>query len=271
LLQHQFFLFKNLVAQWLVRRRHGILFPLVAAIVILGSAWLFLDTLEDVVSHDRLVEVDVVVHDTLLKLRTQSMDSVMVAVTEAGDVQVVLPVILASLAWFVWHRLWQTSLYWLAAVGWAEILVKVMKFALHRPRPSLYYDGAEFFSFPSSHATMSVVVYGFLIFLVCREQCVGFRKAIALTAALLVSLIAFSRLYLGVHWLSDVVAGMSFGLAWIGALAMAYTYRAHEDVRPKQLSILLIATLLLSGAWHIMHDHSRDSLRYAPLPYVERN
>jgi membrane-associated phospholipid phosphatase len=242
-----------------------------ASIVILSSAWLFLDTLEDVVSHDRLVEVDIVVHDTLLKLRNRPMDSVMVAVTEAGDVQVILPVILAALAWFIWHRLWQTSLYLLAAVGWAEILVKVMKVALHRPRPGLYYDGTELFSFPSSHATMSVVVYGFLGFLVCREQRVSFRQAMAITAGLLASLIAFSRLYLGVHWLSDVVAGMSFGLAWVGALAMAYTYRAHEDVRPKQLSILLIATLLLSGAWHIMRDHSRDTLRYAPLPHVAAN
>jgi membrane-associated phospholipid phosphatase len=271
LLQHQFSLFKKLAAQLFFRTRHGILFPLMASIVILGSAWLFLDILEDMVSHDRLVDVDIVVHDTLLKLRTRPMDSVMVAVTEAGDVQVILPVILAALAWFVWHRLWQTSLYLLAAVGCAEILVNVMKVALHRPRPSLYYDGAELFSFPSSHATMSVVVYGFLGFLVCREQRVSFRQAMAITAGLLASLIAFSRLYLGVHWLSDVVAGMSFGLAWVGALAMAYTYRAHEDVRPKQLSILLIATLLLSGAWHIMRDHSRDTLRYAPLPHVAAN
>jgi membrane-associated phospholipid phosphatase len=271
LLQHQLFRLKKLLGPLLVRRRHGILFPLVAAIVILGSALLFLDTLEDVISHARLVEVDVVVHDTLLKLRTRSMDSLMVAVTEVGDVQVILPVIVASLAWFVWHRLWQTSLYWLAAVGWAELLVRVVKFALHRPRPTLYYEGAERYSFPSSHATMSVVVYGFLVFLVCRKQPVGFRTTIVLTAALVVSLIAFSRLYLGVHWLSDVVAGMSFGLAWVGSLAMAYTYRAHENVRPNQLSILLIATVLLSGTWHILHDHRRDSLRYALLPYVERN
>jgi len=63
-----------------------------------------------------------------------------------------------------------------------------------------------------------------------------------------------------------VIAGASFGLAWIGALAMAYTYRADEDVKPNQLAIVVVVTLLVSGSWHIMQAHRRDSLRYAPLP-----
>ncbi|MEO5672485.1 MAG: HAD-IC family P-type ATPase [Ramlibacter sp.] len=269
--RHRFPSVKDMVARLPDPGRTGFLFPLLAALVILGSAWLFLGVLEDVVSHDPLVEVDVTVHDILQKLRTPLMDSVMVAVTEVGDVQVLLPVILATLAWFIWHRLWQTSLYWLAAIGLAEILVKILKFALHRPRPSVLYDGVERFSFPGSHATMSVVVYGFLAFLICRKQSAGVRISIAMSTALVIALIAFSRLYLGAHWASDVIAGMSLGLAWIVALAVAYTYRTQEDVKPKQLSVLLIATLLLSGSWHFMQDYSRDLVRYAPVPPIERN
>ena len=102
--------FKNLVVRLLDLSQHGFLFPLMAALLILGSAWLFLGVLEDVVTHDPLVDVDVMVHDTLQKLRTPPIDGVMVAMTEIGDVQVILPIILAALAWFVWHRLWQTSL-----------------------------------------------------------------------------------------------------------------------------------------------------------------
>ena len=266
--QHRFPPFKNQVVRLFDPRHHAFLFPLMAALLILGSAWLFLGVLEDVVAHDPLVDVDVMVHDTLQKLRTPSMDGVMVAVTEIGDVKVILPVILAALAWFVWHRLWQTSLYWLAVIGLAEILVKVLKFTLHRPRPlsTLVYDGVESFSFPSSHATMSVVVYGFLAFLICRKQRAAIRNLIAVSAAMVISLIAFSRLYLGAHWASDVIAGISFGLAWIGALAVAYHYRTDEDVKPKQLFVLLCLTLLLSGVWHFTQDHSRDLLHYALLP-----
>lgn len=100
--------------------------------MILGSAWLFLGVLEDVATRDPLVDVDVIVHGVLQKLRTPLMDSAMIAATELGDVQVLLQVILASLAWVVWRRLWRPCLYWLAAVGVAQVLVKLLKVALHR-------------------------------------------------------------------------------------------------------------------------------------------
>ncbi len=250
-------------------KRHGLLSALLAGLVILGSTWMFLDILEDVVTHDPLVEVDIIVHNSLQQLRTPSIDNMMIAVTEMGDIQVVLPVIFAAMAWFVWHRLWQTSLYWLTAVGLAEILVKVMKLALHRPRPSLLYNGVERFSFPSGHATMSVVVYGLLAFLICREQRAWVRNSIAVLVTLVIALIAFSRLYLGVHWASDVIAGISFGLAWISILALAYTYHTHEDIKSRQLSLLLIATLLLSGAWHLTQAYSLDLVRYAQTPSTD--
>jgi len=110
-------------------------FPLLTALVILGSAWLFLGVLEDVETSDLLVDIDVIVHGVLQQLRTPWMDSAMVAATKLGDVEVLLLVILASLAWFVCRRLWWTCLYWLAAVGVAQVLVKLLKFALHRSRP----------------------------------------------------------------------------------------------------------------------------------------
>ena len=255
---------KPLWGRWVDARRHGFRFPLLAALVILGSAWLFLGVLEDVATGDPLVDVDVIVHGLLQKLRTPWMDSAMVAATELGDVQVLLPVVLAALAWFAWRRLWRTSLYWLAAVGVAQVLVKVLKVALHRSRPGLFYDGVESFAFPSGHATMSVVAYGFLAFLICRNQRATVRLLIATTTAFGIAFIALSRLYLGVHWASDVIAGTSFSLAWIGALAMAYSHRTHDDVKPNQLAIVVAAALLVSGAWHIMQSHARDSARYAP-------
>ncbi len=255
---------KALWARLIDARRHGFRFPLLAALVILGSAWLFLGVLEDVATGDPLVEVDVIVHDVLQQIRTPRIDSAMVAATELGDVQVLLPVILAALAWLVWRRAWRTCLYSLAAVGVAEVLVKVLKIALHRSRPGLFYDGVESFAFPSGHATMSVVAYGFLAFLICRKQRAPVRLVIATSTAFGIALIALSRLYLGVHWASDVIAGTSFGLAWVGALAMAYSYRTDEDVKPNQLAIVVVAALLLSGTWHIRQSHARDSVRYAP-------
>ena len=258
------------ILAWLISRESPKWFLVWAALLILGGAWLFFGVLEDVVSHDPLVQADVIVYGLLQKLRTPAVDSLMVAITELGDVQVLLPVILVALAWFIAHRLWHTAAYWLAAIGMAAALEKVLKLALHRPRPNPFYGGVEQFSFPSGHATMSIVVYGFLAFLLCRGEQHRLRKAFALAAALLIASISFSRLYLGAHWLSDVLGGLSFGVAWVAALAVAYEYQSHEKLKSRRLAAAILATLLIAGTVHIATDHAADVVRYAYQPVSEK-
>lgn len=235
-----------------------------AAFFIVGGTWLFFGILEDVVNNDPLVKLDLRVYHFLQERRTPNLDQFMVGVTELGDVHVIVPVIVAALGWFVWRRQWQTALYWILAVGFAQILVKVLKFALQRPRPGIFYAGVEQFSFPSSHALMSTVVYGFLAFLLCHHQSGVRCKVIAFVAASLIALILFSRLYLGAHWMSDVVAGLSFAVAWVAALATVYVYRSSEKISARGLTLLLTVTLVVAGGVHIAKQHAADLVRYAP-------
>jgi len=216
------------ILAWLLSREAPRWFLLLAAVLVLGGAWLFLGILEDVVNRDPLVEVDALIHEALQTVRTPGGDSVFVAVTELGDVQVVLPVMVAVLGWLIAHRFWRTALYWIAAVGVAEALAKVIKLSLHRPRPSTSYPGIEQFSFPSGHATLSVVVYGFLAFLLSIHASHKLRVVIVSATVLLVGSVALSRIYLGAHWMSDVLGGLSFGTAWIAVLAVAYLYQRPE-------------------------------------------
>jgi cation-transporting P-type ATPase E len=255
---------------WLLSPQSPKRFLVFAAVLILGSAWLFFGVLEDVISKDPLVVVDAIVHDLLQGLRTPAVDRLMVGITELGDAEVLVPVILVVLAWLVLRRLWQTALYWLAAVGVAELLVKLLKVALRRPRPGLFYGDIERFSFPSSHATLSVVTYGFLAFLLARESGAGPRKVIGLLATLMIVLIALSRLYLGAHWLSDVLGGLSFGAAWVAALAVAYVYQSREKIGAKGMAALVVITLIVAGGAHIATQHARDIVRYSPVPGSQR-
>ena len=229
-----------------------------AAVLVLGGAWLFLGILEDVVSRDPLVEVDAFVYEVVRTLRTPGGDSFLVAVTELGDVQVVLPVILVALGWFIAHRFWRTAIYWLAAVGVAEALVKVIKPALHRPRPGASYAGIDQFSFPSGHATLTVVVYGFLAFLLSVQASHRLR--------VFIGAVAWSRLYLGAHWMSDVVGGLSFGTAWIAALAVAYFYQRREVHGTGSLALAVLATFVIAATFHIAASHVVDLARYTAVP-----
>ena len=143
---------------------------LIAAVVLLGGAWLFLGTLEDVVSRDSLVVFDQAVFTTLQGLRTEWVDRVMVAVTEIGSAAVAIPVIVVAAIVFAVTRCWRTLGYWLGAMVFAQALVWILKATLERARPTAIYSGFEQFSFPSGHAASSIVLYGFLAFLLARGR-----------------------------------------------------------------------------------------------------
>ena len=252
------------LTHWLVSADSPKAFLLVGAVLVVGGAWLFFGVVEDVISRDPLVLVDVEVFRVLQALHNGLLDRAMVAITEMGDAQVLLPVIVAALAWFVVQRLWLTAAYWIAAVGIAELLAEVIKLALHRPRPQLLYTGAAQFSFPSGHAVMSTVVYGFLAYLLLRRARGAWRHAGSAMAVSLLTLIGFSRLYLGAHWLSDVLGGLAFSVAWVALLAMAYAYQSRERLHARGLSVLILAVFSIAGLIHIATSHEADLVRYMP-------
>ncbi len=101
--------------------------------------------------------------------------------------------------------------------GW--LLSHAMKFVFQRPRPDLVPYGADVFSssFPSGHATVSAVVYLTLAAVLARSTDDVRVKAFVVSLAILLTVaIGFSRVYLGVHWPTDVLAGWSLGAAWVG-------------------------------------------------------
>lgn len=195
---------------------------LTAALLLLGGGWLFLGILEDVVANDPLVQVDRAVYALLQDMRSGWADGFMVAVTTLDGAPVIIPVVLVVSGLLAFARLWRTLGYWLAAAGFAELLVWGIKYAVGRPRPSVVYSGVEQFAFPSGHAAMGITVYGFLAFPLARGKPPAAKAAIAAGAGTLILLIAFSRLYLGVHWVSDVTASLSLGLAWVALLCIAH-------------------------------------------------
>jgi undecaprenyl-diphosphatase len=202
------------------------------------------------------VQVDLAVFRFLQQLRTGSIDRVMIGVTGMGSVGVMLPLAVTVTLWLVWRRSWHTATYWIGVTAFGEVLVQVLKLTLGRRRPLELYTGVEQFSFPSGHATVTTVMLGFLAFLVSRRQPLRARLVIAAVAGLYVALVAFSRLYLGAHWLSDVLGGISLGVTWISMVAMVYTHRGvQEDFRPRQLMLLVAVALAIYGTvWNSMHS-----------------
>lgn len=140
----------------------------------------------------------------------------------------------AVVLWLLWRRLPRLALFVVITAAGSSILNTVVKLAVHRLRPVLTNPvaNATGLSFPSGHAQAAIVGYAVLL-LVFLPVLHGARRKIAVSVAVLVVLaIGFSRVALGVHYVSDVVGGLVLGAAWVAAMTAAFNAMRIERGRP---------------------------------------
>lgn len=138
-------------------------------------------------------------------------------ITALGSAVVLTLITAATIVYFLLIRRWTTALFVLVAVGGGQILSTLLKLGIDRPRPDLVSKLAveTSLSFPSGHAMLSAVTYLTLGSLAARFLPGRITKVyVFMLAVLLTLMIGVSRLYLGVHWPSDVLAGWCAGFAW---------------------------------------------------------
>jgi undecaprenyl-diphosphatase len=154
---------------------------------------------------------------------TPWLTTVMTEVTPLGTGIVVMTIVGVAAA-FLWHTEHKISAQLLlAATAGNIVLNNVLKLYFDRARPNVFdwQTHAASSSFPSGHAMSATVVYGTVAYLLARLQKHGWSRAITLvTAVVMIALICTTRLYLGVHYPSDVAGGIVVGLAW-AAFCMA--------------------------------------------------
>jgi undecaprenyl-diphosphatase len=130
---------------------------------------------------------------------------------------------------------WRPFVMMAAAFGGAAALYDIVKPAVARTRPpaALQVGGPDSgWAFPSGHATQSIAFYGMLAIVVGLWYAPSRRRLFAIGAALVVILVGASRLYLGVHWLTDVLGGYALGLAWMSLVMVASQLIDDRKRRP---------------------------------------
>ena len=152
------------------------------------------------------------------------LDTPMRLVTALGYYSVVVPLMLVAVLVFYRVR-WRLSavLLFVSTAGGA-VLTTVLKAVFQRSRPDIVESGytASFYSFPSGHATVAVGFYGALTLILAYHLRGPARWAAVIFGAVLVLSIGFSRLYLGVHYPTDVLAGFLAAPLWLVNVAFVY-------------------------------------------------
>lgn len=196
-------------------RAGRIALPLVCLIVFALLAW-------QVLTAGPVVRLDLQVTEHLAARRREWLTIFMLAVANGHDSVVVLGATVLLALWRAKRRQLQ-DLAMLAVVPAGMLLNVGLKHLFARPRPVLEEPLVHLstFSFPSGHAVASTVFYGALCVLVfVHARGVATRALAALGAAAMVLLVTFSRIYLGAHYLSDVVAGVCVGVLCVLAFRM---------------------------------------------------
>ena len=151
--------------------------------------------------------------------RTHTLDAVMVEITALGTGTVVIMIVAVASLFLVLTQHRYSALLLLVSTFGGLVLNGVMKLGFNRPRPTVVVHAVQTVSssFPSGHAMSAAIVYSTVAYLAARlHKRAWARVLVMLTALVVIILICFSRLYLGVHYPSDVLGGVIIGLGWAG-------------------------------------------------------
>ena len=190
--------------------------------------WLFVALADEIPEHSALVRLDTFVQRWIEAHGTEWGEKIFLLVSDIGAPVLVAMVVGVAL-WFAWRRDWYRTLALTLTTGGGVALSTVLKSVFHRGRPetATEFITRQSWSFPSGHAMNSIIGYGFLVVLLLEHATGrGRRIGILIGAAILIGAIGFSRVYLGVHYMSDVAGGWIAGAAWLIVCVIGYRYAA---------------------------------------------
>jgi undecaprenyl-diphosphatase len=193
----------------------------ISLVAMVAAGWAFSGLLFQVVQQD-VTRFDPRALDFAIDHRTPVLTAFMKAVTWLGSAAVILPLLGATAAFLlVRRRDWRGALVVAAAFGGAVLWHDLVTSAVERPRPplALHQVAVTGFAFPSGHATQAAAFYGMLVVVLTWRSRFPVRVAAWTAALTIVGVVGVSRVYLGVHWLSDVLAGYALGALWATILA----------------------------------------------------
>jgi membrane protein DedA with SNARE-associated domain/membrane-associated phospholipid phosphatase len=228
------------------RRESPSLVVLGVLLIALGCVCFFF--IGTVINHGEPLSIDLAVYSLMHGLRNPLADGPLSAIASLGDAQVLIPATAAVMAYLVWRRRWLAIGHWVAAIGFGLALTALLGAVVDIPKPPMVVRG---FGFPSITVTFTTITFGFFAVMVARGMPGRDRIWPYMVAGVVVVLVGFARIYLGAHWLSDVVGGSLLGGMWVLVLGIAYRSRAYRPLWIKPLAWMFYGVFIAAALWHM--------------------
>lgn len=214
-----------------------------------------------VVSQSVITGVNLPLFHLFQSIRSHALDAFFITITIAGQPIAMIGLAVLFSVFLAFQRRWRAMAHLLVLTLVTAVCITVIKHLIFIPRPTGLTVVKSSSSFPSGHTTLTLVVIGFISYLTAKRLPLNWRKPCYLISILLIALVGGSRIYLGAHWLTDILGATCLGLGLLLATVMnLHRYPEQQlDSSPKALVIwfsslamliLIPAIILISLQYH---------------------
>ncbi|KPJ67462.1 MAG: hypothetical protein AMJ43_04190 [Coxiella sp. DG_40] len=233
---------------------------LILAVYTIIAVFLFILILTNVLSNGIFTTLNSPIYHLLRSLRTNIIDDVLIPFTILGSKEVMITSAGLILIWLIVNRYWRTAVHWLLMVLLCSASITTFKSLFPLPRPGNLLHSPIDASFPSGHTCLTLGLIGFLGTLIAQELKPGYRRIPYYIIALVTGLVAFSRLYLGVHYLTDVVGGIFLAITIILLTTVSYRRSNIPHILPYKFFMTSL-TIFLS-VWLVFGIYDFNRVRH---------
>lgn len=209
--------------------------------------------------------LNMAVFHVLQSVRTIKLDQLMVAFSFIGEIQVLTLLLIVITAWLFLRRNNREACYLLLSGLLGASLTYIFRALIKFPRPSGLMLVKDSFSFPSGHATLSVAILGFLAILISKQMHRDIPKSVVyIPISILIFLIAFSRIFLGDHWLTDIIGGGLLGISCCLFSMIALQRQLSKPIDLLSLSLISLLTLGVGWSYYFFTHFEKEVFNHQP-------
>lgn len=196
----------------------------------------------NVIHHSALLDANEPLFHLLTSIRTHQLDSLFVIITLLGSTKSLLAISLLVLLTLLSERNWRTSLYWVMNTFLIFASTQLIKHLIYSPRPIQFISES---SFPSGHTALTLGVFGFLAVIIGTHLPVDKKRIPYVVVCIITLMIGISRLYLGAHWLTDIIASILLAIICVSISSIFYRRQALNSMPLTKFSIICGSIILI--------------------------
>ena len=190
------------------------------------AIYLFSKMAEDVINLELITKIDIWIYEHIPNIYTPFLNNIMILTSSVNNTYQLITLVIIVLIILNYYKLYIQMIFLSISIIGNSIIFLLIKEIIQRERPISQLIEISGYSFPSGHATLSTTL-AFSLYLILKDKVI-YNKLLLIICIVFPILISFSRVYLCVHYLSDIIAGIALGLIWVSVIYLILLYKKRN-------------------------------------------